>query len=201
MLYNLALDRFLAQALVDRLENAVFDNLEQLRTSLHPGEEAVGPWVDLAGLIAPRTRIFQLVEQLENHQIGNLATLNERLRQCAQTYTHDSTSWALSLWLTSLGITRDQATTEDILSLLEAGKKAENELADLAKLDASKEFAPLSHTGYGRDGCETERKEDFTAVQGSFQSHKFLLSQQEHLKRHALKTDVLIDRIRGLASV
>jgi hypothetical protein len=65
--------------------------------------------------------------------------------------------------------------------------------------DARKEFSLSMMTGFGADGDEAQRKEDFMQVRGSFfESDPFVTSVKEHIRVKSALGDEVLEILRGL---
>lgn len=58
--YSMAINKFLGNSIIKRLENLTFHNNEEIRQRLAPTRtEGSGEWVDLSGLIVPQQGIIR----------------------------------------------------------------------------------------------------------------------------------------------
>jgi len=74
-------------------------------------------------------------------------------------------------------------------------------VVDLDKMlynDARKEFTLSSMTGFGIDGGDEEKRQDFEQVRGEFESNSVVAAIQDHIKQKTALGDGLIKRVATL---
>lgn len=65
-LYGMAINKFLGNSLIKRLEGTDFCSMEEVWSQLKPTSSAGrGEWLDLSGLILPREELDRLIEKVE----------------------------------------------------------------------------------------------------------------------------------------
>src|SRR5574344_96461 len=65
--YETAIHKFMGNSIIKRLEGMNFGSNEQIRECLKPDTSVgVGEWLDIAGLIAPKSEIAKLLDGIEN---------------------------------------------------------------------------------------------------------------------------------------
>ncbi len=135
-----------------------------------PGISAVagnGPWVDLAGLLAPARAVESLLEDVTGGQVKDCHHLQNRLREMSQRYEEYEWSWLCR----RLGAGDGELPRRAVLKgVLDNWQEAARLRAEILQRDARKEFAPEMMTGYGLLG---EREADFLAVRGEFSQCEF----------------------------
>ncbi|MDD4009121.1 MAG: DUF4954 family protein, partial [Fermentimonas sp.] len=72
-LYEIIIHKFLGNSIIKRLENTKFKNNYEIRERLKPDTSiGLGEWVDLSGLIAPKSEIDSLLDKIESGEITKL---------------------------------------------------------------------------------------------------------------------------------
>ena len=71
-------------------------------------------------------------------------------------------------------------------------------LDNLLYKDAKKEFSLTFMTGFGVDGSDKEKQEDFEGVRGAFESNPFVTAVKEHIVVKRALGDELIERMERL---
>jgi len=74
-------------------------------------------------------------------------------------------------------------------------------VVDLDKMlynDARKEFTLSSMTGFGIDGGDEEKRQDFEQVRGEFESNSVVAAIQDHIKQKTALGDGLIKRVETI---
>jgi hypothetical protein len=87
---------------------------------------------------------------------------------------------------------------EEIITLVELWKNSVVKLDQLIYNDAKKEFDLNSKTGFGVDGNEEQKHQDFESVRGSFDSNTFVIEVLNHIK---IKTDLGNELITRLSKI
>jgi len=176
-LYQIGINKFLGNSLIRRIESNVFNTNEDLqRILISHGTDGRGEWVDLAGLITPKSEVEKLLGQIESGKLTSSADLNKSFSGLHKSYFEWEWTWACEKIEEEIGITVNKLTATDVIDLLERWKKSVLELDNLIYEDAEKEFASTSMTGFGIDGGDDIRKLDFKNVRGDFQTNSFVMS-------------------------
>jgi hypothetical protein len=64
--------------------------------------------------------------------------------------------------------------------------------------DARKEFAATAQIGYGLDGRQDTKQDDFEQVRGTFEENDFVLEIEKHIAAKTALADELIGRMEQL---
>ena len=197
--YQTGIDKFLGNCLIKRLENKQLNNVDELRAVLQP-ETNVGPgkWVDLAGLFAPEQAVQKLLSDIESGTISTLDDVTETFRSMHSGYEAYEWAWAANVLQQHLSKVIDKITADDIIELTTRWEKAVVELDNILHADAKKEFAATAQIGYGLDGDEKTRHNDFAAVRGTFEEDSFVSEIEQHITSKTALGDELISRMENL---
>ena len=182
-LYTIGIQKFLGNSLISRLEKSEWRTLDEIRAALRPDSEiGLGSWVDLAGLIAPRSEVTKLANEIENGLLG-LEDIQHRLEQMHANYYSYEWTWALEKLEQVWGCSVAEVTLEKLSKTVEEWKAAVVNLDKMVYDDARKEFDLNSQTGFGADGDKEQAEADFVEVRGSFESNSFVKAVLEHIER------------------
>ena len=182
-LYTIGIQKFLGNSIISRLEKSEWHTLAQVRAALRPDSEVgLGTWVDLAGLLAPRSEVTRLLDDVEQGKL-NLAAIQTRLEQMHANYYSYEWTWALEKLEQVWGCKVDQVSLEQIRRTIEEWQRAVVGLDKMVYNDARKEFDMNSQTGFGVDGDRQQAEADFEEVRGSFESNSFVKAVLEHIER------------------
>jgi len=182
-LYQTGIAKFLGNSLITRIEQSTFDNLGELRQALCPDSETgKGEWIDLAGLIAPRSEVQALIEDIEQGTM-TLDSIQMRFAQMHRSYYSYEWTWAVEKLEELWGCSIHEVTLEQLRATVSQWQEAVVGLDKLVYEDAKKEFNLNSQTGFGVDGDASQRKADFESVRGSFENNPFVLEVQAHIAR------------------
>ena len=186
-LYRMAIDKFMGNSLISRLQESdgSFPDLNEatLRSKLRPDTPiGSGEWVDISGLIAPKTEIEALMNGIEKGDITSLDVIAAAFKQMADNYYSYEWTWAFQHIQQLYGINPSKMTREDAARLIGIWKEAVVKLDKLIYEDARKEFNLASKTGFGADGDKEQKESDFGQVRGDFESNPFVRSVLDHIQ-------------------
>lgn len=198
-LYEKAIWKFLGNSVISRLEKCQVNNQDDLVNCLKPKNTiGQGEWSDLAGLIAPKSEISQLIQKIEKKQIAGLAEIEQEFRNLHANYYEYEWTWAAELLVEKVGKAIDSLTIDDLISLVEKWKLSVVGLDKLLYDDAKKEFRLDSMTGFGMDGNKTTQKLDFEKVRGNFESNDFVNEIVSHIDRKTSLGEQMVERLKNM---
>ena len=181
-LYTIGIQKFLGNSLISRLDGKVFDSIEDVRAMLRPDSPAgLGPWADLAGLLAPRTEVTKMLDEVEKSQLS-LAQIQARLQEMHAKYYSYEWTWALDKLEQVWGCSVEEISIDQIKKTINQWLESVVKLDKMVYNDARKEFDLNSHTGFGVDGDRQQAEADFEEVRGSFESNSFVKAVLEHIQ-------------------
>ncbi len=197
--YEIAIHKFLGNSIIKRLEGASFQSCEEIRARLRPDTEiGTGEWVDISGLIAPKSEIDKLLDGIENGSINRLDEINSCFEAMHKSYYTYEWTWAYSKIQEFYELNPDEITVKDITHIVEMWKDSVIGLDNMVYADARKEFSLSSMTGFGVDGNNAEKEQDFEQVRGDFESNPFVTAVLKHIDEKTVLGDELINRIGQL---
>ena len=192
VLYGIAIRKFLGNSLISRLEKCSLETIEDIRTCLQPDTEVgFGEWRDIAGLLVPRSAIYELLDNIESGKITKIKEINAVVEKLHQDYYSLEWTWAWDKIQSYYGLSLETITVEDIIKIIEEWKNAVVELDHFIYEDARKEFSLTSRTGFGADGDRIEQKMDFEQVRGAFEKNSFVNAVIEHIDKKTKLGDAM----------
>jgi carbonic anhydrase/acetyltransferase-like protein (isoleucine patch superfamily) len=193
--YNIAINKFLGNSLISRLKDNSYSNIEEVIAKLQADtEKGSGEWIDLSGLIAPKNVIDTLLCEIEDNK-HNLDQIQHEFEDMHKNYYQYEWTWALSKLLNHWNKKLTEVSYDDIFSMIELWKESVVKLDKLIYSDAKKEFDLNSKTGFGVDGNEEQKHQDFESVRGNFESNPFVLEVLNHIKIKTNLGNNLIERL------
>ena len=197
--YETAIHKFLGNSVIKRLEKIRFQSDEEIRKRLLPDTPVgSGEWVDISGLIAPKSEIERLMSDIETGALSTVDQIHDRFADMhAHYYTYEWT-WAYEKMLEFYQLDAERITASDICTIVRQWQDSVVGLDRLVYEDAKKEFSLTSMTGFGADGSKAEQKLDFEQVRGVFESNPFVTAVLEHIKVKTELGNELLDRLSGL---
>ena len=198
-LYETAIHKFLGNSLIKRLEETEFQSDEEIRNCLQPDTEiGYGEWVDVAGLIAPKSEIEKLMADVETGILTNVDEIHSRFVEMHRNYYTYEWTWAYDKILSFYKLRPDSITAKDVVSIVKQWQEAVVGLDRMVYADAKKEFSLSAMTGFGADGSREEQEQDFEQVRGVFESNPFVTAVLQHIEVKTSLGNELIERISPL---
>ena len=157
-----------------------------------------GEWVDISGLIAPKSEIDRLLDGIESGSINRLKSINACFSEMHENYYTYEWSWAYDKIQEFYGLNPETITAQDVIRIVKSWKEAVVGLDKMVYEDAKKEFSLSSMTGFGADGSHDEMKQDFEQVRGDFESNTFVTAVLKHIEDKTALGDELIKRIEHI---
>ncbi|MDO4827490.1 MAG: DUF4954 family protein [Bacteroidia bacterium] len=200
-LYGLAIDKFLGNSFISRLMSVEFDDMDGLREALKPeSNTGLVHWVDLSGLIAPRSAVEKLMDRIQSGELESVDDITSGFAEIHGKYYDYEWTWAYRIIREYYGIDLSTAPAEEMLALVERWKNSVVTLDNMVYEDARKEFSLSAMTSFGADGNEERRILDFEQVRGSnFESNPFVASIREHIEVKSKLGEAASARIRSVA--
>ena len=200
MFYETAINKFLGNSIIKRLEGVDFKSEQDIRNRLKPDSAVgLGEWVDISGLIAPQSEIELLMKGIEENSLCKLKEINAFIEELHKNYYNNEWSWAYSKIKEFYGIDPETITHEQIKQIVLAWETAVIGLDKMIYEDAKKEFSLSSMTGFGADGDSEERLQDFEQVRGGFESNPFVSAVLQHIENKTALGNELIGRLMNIA--
>ena len=198
--YGMAIDKFLGNSLITRLMASEITTLKELREAFVPQSAyGKGDWVDLAGMIAPKQAISDLIDAIENKEIADVESLHRRYCELHGEYYRFEWHWVYEVLENYYNISLQEATIEQLSDLVRRWKESVVGLDRMIYEDARKEFSLSSMTSFGADGNDKERKQDFMQVRGAtFESDPFVRTVKEHIEVKSALGDAALARLASL---
>lgn len=195
-LYDIAITKFLGNSLIKQLEDCPCQSDAQVISWLTPKHPVgLGDWVDLSGMIAPRSEIRKITKAIKSGAFDSLAVVNARLSELHAHYYRMEWTWAYQMLLDWFGLRPDELTRAKVAELVQRWKEAVVGLDRMLYDDAKKEFTMNTQVGFGIDLYDEDKQDDFAAVRGNFESNPFVLDVLSHLRAKTALGDELLARL------
>ena len=199
-LYGLAIDKFLGNSLITKLMSLDCETLAQMQEAMKPVSlYGDGDWVDIAGMIAPKSAVADLLTIVETGEIHDIETLGELFREMHSEYYNYEWKWAYRIIKEYYGIDLQYAKVDEMADLVKRWRESVVALDQLIYEDARKEFSLSSMTSFGADGDKYEQQQDFMNVRGSlFEADPFVTSVKEHIQVKSALGDSALAKLDSL---
>ena len=194
--YEIAIRKFLGNSIIKRLEGINFESVEAVRKRLKPDTTiGLGEWLDISGLIAPRSEIEKLIEGIESRDISRIRDINSFIEDLHKNYYYYEWTWAYSKIKEFYNLDPETITVEQIQSIVRGWEEAVVGLDKMLYEDARKEFSLSAMTGFGADGDMDECRMDFEQVRGVFENNPFVSAVLKHIEVKTALGKELIERL------
>lgn len=200
--YDTAIHKFLGNSIIKRLEGIAFPNDEAIRRRLQPDFSiGSGEWVDVSGLIAPKSEVERLLDEIETGKLRDVDSIHAHFVEMHTRYYDYEWTWAYEKILENYSLDRETITAKDVSRIVEKWMEAVVTLDKLVYEDARKEFSLTSMTGFGADGSRKEMMKDFEQVRGDFENNPFVEAVLKHIEVKSALGRELLDRLAPLVAL
>lgn len=184
-LYEIAITKFIGNSVISKLLQCKnLTTLNEVKKCLSPHDKkGLGDWIDLAGLIAPKGLINELISKIRNNEITALNQIEDYFKMLYENYYNFEWTWAAQLLEKRLGKSINDIEINDLIKLINDWIKSVVTLDEFSYNDAKKEFALSAKTGFGIDGDQETKEQDFEGVRGTFEKNTFVTEILDHIKR------------------
>lgn len=195
--YRLAIDKFMGNSVLKRLEGTPIDSDEDIRRRLRPTVKAGGgEWLDLSGLIVPKSEIRDLCNDIATGAVSSLDEVNGRLKSLADSYYELEWTWVSENFSRWWGKECDELTAADIADIARKWCESVVSIDNFLYNDAHKEFSAVARIGFGVDSPNAStRRGDFEQVRGDFERDPFVKMVLEHITTKTALRDDLLSRL------
>ena len=197
--YEYGITRFIGNVLVSHLHKNNFSTIEELREGLVSGDIAGrSEWLDMAGLIAPEAAVNDFLGRIESGEIRDLESVSRGFRELYDNYSSYELAWMTDRLETLTGKKHTDFTADDISRFLDRWLKAVEVLDYMRCEDARKEFSATAMVGFGIDGNQSDKINDFREVRGEADSNDFITQLKERLKLKQNTVAGLKEKLKSL---
>jgi len=140
-------------------------------------------WTDMAGMVTPMAVIEDLLADIKSNKITTINDLTRNLYEIHCNYNKYAWSWCTKLILSFYDIKIQDVTPEQLIMVINEWKESLKKQTESILQDAKKEYDDKRRIGYGIDGDEQVRDDDFDAVRGLFEENKFIIDSKLELEK------------------
>ena len=172
--------------ILDSLGDGV--TFKEIRESLSTNEIIVSDrWTDMAGMVTPMSVIEELLTSIKSKKNGNVHDLADNLHKIHNDYNKYCWNWCKKLIKDYYNVEICNITREQLIMMIDKWKESLTKQTESILLDAKKEYDDKRRIGYGIDGDEKVRDQDFDAVRGLFEENKFIIETKNEFDKMLLK--------------
>ncbi len=187
-LYHLAIMKFIGNSIITRLNKCQLNSPRDISKCLKPQTQVgQGSWIDLSGLIAPKSEIIRLLELIEKEEISQLTDIELFFKELHANYYEFEWTWTADFIKSYLHKNVDDFSVDELIGIIDEWCESVVQIDRMLYDDAKKEFRMESMTGFGIDGDQKIKEMDFEQVRGKFEDNDFVKEILNHIDR---KTDL-----------
>ena len=190
-LYDLLMRSYLGEVFMKALET-LFERDSVTAEDVHrsltgTSAEGRGAWMDAGGMIAPVSRIYRLVDEIESGSITDPEALDRAIDGIFGSYEADELDWCIHRIEQRKYAPLEKFELGDYRGIVRHWIDAERRLHDLRYEDAKKEFCQSAMAGYGAvPGDPDMMEQDFFAVQHTLDENPAIVLLHEKLQQQEL---------------
>jgi len=200
-IYQIAIDKYFGDIIIKHLKKEGFldeDSTIKYNSQLLEIDNQFNSsfeWFDLSGFIIPKNKLFSINNKIEKGELNNIDEINQLFLNIFDDFESYEWNWcrkAISYWYGDYdtenkfgdfsywtnnykeNITTTSIDKETLILILGKWKNASEELNTMIFKDATKEYSPLNHTGFGINGTPDDKLNDFIFVHGKFEENTFV---------------------------
>lgn len=194
--YEMAIVKFLGNSLIKKLEDCPCTSDAEVIEWLRPRtEEGLGVWLDICGMIAPRSSVLCILDKVKNGTVNSLEELNEEICSLHKNYYNLEWTWAYNTILEWFGLKPEDLTRTKVAEIVRKWKDCVVSLDKMLYEDARKEFTMNTQVGFGIDVKGDEKSADFDTVRGNFESNPFVLEILDHIEKKSALGDLTLAKL------
>lgn len=195
--YNTAIVKFLGNSIIKRLENIEKEtDIETIHEILKPQlNVGYGLWVDIVGMIAPKSEIERVIMEIENGKNESIEQIISSFDYIHSNYYNFEWQWAHDKIEEYFNVNLETIEKGEIIEIVKKWEDAVIGLDRELYEDAKKEFNLASMTSFGADGGQDDKAKDFEQVRGVFDSNSFVKAVLEHIETKQKLGDSLIEKL------
>ncbi len=193
-LYELAIIKYLGDVLLNYLSKKSIASWKEVPPILgRDSQKGSGAWVDLAGLLTPKSQSDLLLAGIVSGSIKSIEEIDSVLGDLYSNYSEFEFLWAIDKLKAHFGL--DASTSPKKFSkFVENWESASNSIYVMMQEDLMKEFSNYMTVGFGLDN-PGEKEQDIIAVRGKWEENPIAETIQELIaqtKNIALKWESII---------
>jgi len=198
--YDLAKKVYIGNEITKRLEGiSDTTSFVTVKERLRPASiDGCGEWIDLSGMLAPKSAIEDLLNSIRSGKIETIDDLSDNLKKIHDNYIEFAWAWCADLINKEIGVDFKNIEPQHLIKILNEWQVSAVKLNKMILKDVEKEFNPNSRISFGIDGDENVKIKDFEAVLGKFEENKFVNELRKESETITEKADQIISEIEDL---
>lgn len=194
--YEMAIKIYIGDELLKRLsvetirsESGIIDSLKYNRTLCSE------KWIDAAGMLISQKNYDLILNDIASGKIKSLKELNDEIHLISKNYKDSAWAWCANLIEKRFNLQINNITRDQLSIIIQDWKENRIKLNNMILKDAEKEFDQTSRIGFGIDGDDKIRDEDFDNVRGKYEENKFVLELKKESEGITSLAESLIEKL------
>ncbi|MBL8028882.1 MAG: DUF4954 family protein, partial [Fibrobacteres bacterium] len=198
--YDMTITRYLANLFFTKVgaELKTGKSWSEAVKAVKPSVKGEAEWVDLSGLLAPKSAAAAVLDSLEAGKYKSAAEFSDALTKLNAAYSENEWAYAYMRFATEAGVEMDALTQEKALSVLEEWKTVSRKILNMTLADAEKEFEDFAKISYGIDGTPADAEADFKAVRGEKETNKVLVKLKSFVNGFMTEIDAISELVKNV---
>ncbi|HKJ43403.1 MAG TPA: DUF4954 family protein [Sunxiuqinia sp.] len=199
-LYHMAIMKFVGNSIITRLNTCTLETESDVKHCLKADSSiGKGDWIDLAGLIAPKKAIVQLLDAVESDEINDLSEIGKVFYSLYDNYYNYEWNWTVDFIAEYFIKPAEDMRIDELIDIIKEWIKSVVGIDKMLYSDAKKEFRLEAMTGFGIDGDKRIKQLDFENVRGRFENNDFVKEILNHIDRKTLLGERVIQQLTEVA--
>ncbi len=194
--YEGGIKRYLYAKLLEAIEKGLEAGDWKSRLAAAPDAVLDETWVDVGGLLAPRSLIDQLMDDVESGAVADMAQLRGRLQAIYEGKDRHEWAWARWAFEKTEGKSVDALEPDDVAALMKELKKQSAKFTNALAKDAEKEYDESSRLGFAPDHPD-QVAADFAAVRGTLEEDSFVNGLRAAQAELEARIDAAVKKVCG----
>ncbi len=198
-LYEMAIWKFMGNSIITKLNGAKIDGRDGLPGALRKESQlGSGKWIDLSGLICPAEAIDKLMNDIEESNMTSMEEVEAVMNSIHMNYYNYEWTWVYDELEKFYGKKLSEFTPEDVIAIVKKWKESVLGIDKYLYEDAKKEFSSVVMTGFGVDGDDDTRIDDFRNVRGELEENDMVKEIKSHMEKKSRLGDRVIEQMSTL---
>lgn len=190
--YDLGIKKFIGNSVIQQMKDWNLTSEESLRACLLPKHtRSAGEWLDISGLIAPKTAIDKIVEGIKDGTLSDLSGINAAFQSLHGSYYDLEWEWSYHLMCRWYGIRRHEDIDSALITrIVREWMDAVITIDKYLHSDAYKE-----HEIVGRISFANQRYADIDEKMAAIENNPIVLEVTEHIEKKRTLGEQTLERL------
>lgn len=194
--YEIAIKIYIGQEVIKRISDE--REFEKIKSLLKYDPELYSEkWVDAAGMFISKKDYDSLIKSISGNNIKDLTTLDKELQKLNEDYISANWAWCAKLIEKRFSTSIEELSKDQVVQIITDWRDNSIKLNNMILKDAEKEFDQTSRIGFGLDGNDEVRENDFANVRGKYDENKFVKELRKESEKILAKSGNMINLLNS----